>query len=92
MHLGHNGQSCPSRGTLDDASMAGADEEEEQEEDLPENVSQIMGIKILLSLLTAMGFPSPDPMCSCPGSPQSHPTCSDMSVFSQCHPARLLHI
>src|SRR5882724_1001161 len=44
MHLGHNGQSCPvQRNPLDDASMAGADEEEEQEEDLPENVSQIMG-------------------------------------------------
>jgi len=41
---------------LDDVSMAGADEEEEQEEDLPENVSQIMGHQDTLVIAHSMGF------------------------------------
>src|SRR5882672_1870962 len=44
MHLGHNGQSFPvQRNPWEDVSMAGAEEEEEQEVDLLEDVSGIMG-------------------------------------------------
>ena len=44
MHLGHNGKSCPvQRNPWEDVSMAGAEEEEEQEADLLEDFSGIMG-------------------------------------------------
>src|SRR5882672_8007034 len=44
MHLGHNGQSCQvQRNPWEDVSMAGAKEEEEQEADILEDVSGIMG-------------------------------------------------
>jgi len=84
MHLGHNGQSCQSRGTLEDVSMAGAKEEEEQEADLLEDVSGLWAVRILLSLLTAMGFSFTHiQWCACPGSAPSHPTVQTWSIFSQ---------
>jgi len=50
--------------------MAGADEEEEQEEDLPENVFSDYGpSRYSCHWLTAMGFPSPHPMVCIIGEP-----------------------
>jgi len=57
MHLGHNGQSCPvQRNSIDDdVSMAVAWEEEEQEEDIPEDVSGIMGGQDTLDIAHSNG-------------------------------------
>ena len=57
MHLGHNGRSCPvQRNPVDDVSMAGADEQEEQVEDLPEDVSRITGSQDALVIDHSNGF------------------------------------
>src|SRR5882724_11403938 len=53
--------------------MAGADEEEEQEEDLPENVSQIMGHQDTLVIAHSNGvFHHHIQWCAFPGSPPHH--------------------
>jgi len=53
--------------------MAGADEEEEKEEDLPENVSQIMGHQDTLVIAHSNGvFHHHIQWCACPGSPPHH--------------------
>src|SRR5882724_3728903 len=74
MHLGHNGKSCPvQRNPLDDVSMAGAYEEEEQEEDPPENLSQSMGHQDTLVIAHSNGvFHHHIQWCACPGSPPHH--------------------
>ena len=93
MHLGHNGRCHPvQRNTWDDVSMAGADEEEEQVEDLPEDVSGITGIQDTLVIAHSNGvFHHCIQWCACLGSPPpSHPTIQAWSILSQCHPPQEL--
>jgi len=90
MHLGHNGKYCQSRGTpwmmcqwLEQMKRRS------KRRIYLKMFLRLWAIKILLSFLTAMGFPSPHPMVCLPRiSPTSHPTVQTWSVFSQCHPAQ----
>ena len=62
--------------------MAGAEEEEEKEEDLAEDVSGIMGSQVLLSLLTVMGFSITIYNCVLAWDlPPITSNCSDMGCF-----------
>src|SRR5882672_6847399 len=74
MHLGHNGQSFPvQRNLWEDVSMAGAKEEEEQEADLLEDVSGIMGGQDNLVIAHSNGvFHHHIQWCACPGSAPHH--------------------
>ena len=74
MHLGHNGQSCPvQRNPWEDVSMAGAEEEEEQEADLLEDFSGIMGSQDTLVIAHSNGvFHHHIQWCACPGSAPHH--------------------
>src|SRR5882724_8753664 len=74
MHLRHNGQSCPVQSiALDDVSMAGAEEEEEQEENLAEDVSGIMGGQDTLVIAHSNGvFHHCIQWCACLASAPHH--------------------
>ena len=71
MHLGHNGQSCPVQNiALVKVSMAGAEEEEEKEEDLAEDVSGIMGSQDTLVIAHSNGvFHHRIQWCACLSAP-----------------------
>jgi len=75
--------------SLDDVSMAGADERRARE-DLPEMFLRVWAIKILLSCSQQWVFHHHIQWCAFQDLPTSHPTVQTWSVFSQCHPARLL--
>ena len=67
---------------LDDVSMAGAEEEEEKEEDLAEDVSGIMGSQDTLVIAHSNGvFHHHIQWCACLGSAPITSNCSDMVCF-----------
>jgi len=69
------------RNPLDDVSMAEQMKRRSKRRIYLKMFLRVWAIKILLSLLTAMGFPSPHPMCAFPGSPHITSNCSDMVCF-----------
>jgi len=94
MHLGHNGQPCPvQRNPLDDVSMAGADEEESKRRIYLKMFLRVWAIKILLSLLTAMGFSitTSNGVLS-QDLPTSHPTVQTWSSARSSSPRLLSHL